>query len=113
MIFREGGLKVIDPSEKGRWIQREGLTITQCLEGAPPLSVTLFTITAPTVPQDVISTSNSSSHLLVRWKPPVQRNGNVTYYLVLWQRLAEDGDLYINDYCHRGSLGVPQARGTQ
>ncbi|EPY88677.1 insulin receptor-related receptor [Camelus ferus] len=57
---------------------------------------------APTVPQDVISTSNSSSHLLVRWKPPTQRNGNITYYLVLWQRLAEDSDLYINDYCHRG-----------
>lgn len=79
----------------------------------PSLSVTLFTITAPTVPQDVISTSNSSSHLLVRWKPPVQRNGNITYYLVLWQRLAEDGDLYINDYCHRGAPGVPQARGAQ
>ncbi|XP_030697921.2 insulin receptor-related protein [Globicephala melas] len=57
---------------------------------------------APTVPQDVISTSNSSSHLLVRWKPPTQRNGNITYYLVLWQRLAEDSDLYLNDYCHRG-----------
>ncbi|KAL6080802.1 hypothetical protein STEG23_023811 [Scotinomys teguina] len=63
---------------------------------------------APTVPQDVISTSNSSSHLLVRWKPPVQRNGNITYYLVLWQRLAEDGDLYINDYCHRG-LRLPSS----
>ncbi|XP_035870994.1 insulin receptor-related protein isoform X2 [Phyllostomus discolor] len=57
---------------------------------------------APTIPQDVISTSNSSSHLLVRWKPPTQRNGNITYYLVLWQRLAEDSDLYLNDYCHRG-----------
>lgn len=55
------------------------------------------------MPQDVISTSNSSSHLLVRWKPPTQRNGNLTYYLVLWQRLAEDGDLYLNDYCHRGA----------
>lgn len=60
---------------------------------------------APTVPQDVISTSNSSSHLLVRWKPPTHRNGNITYYLVLWQRLAEDSDLYINDYCHRGAHG--------
>lgn len=57
------------------------------------------------MPQDVISTSNSSSHLLVRWKPPTQRNGNITYYLVLWQRLAEDGDLYLNDYCHRGAQG--------
>lgn len=57
------------------------------------------------MPQDVISTSNSSSHLLVRWKPPIQRNGNITYYLVLWQRLAEDSDLYLNDYCHRGAQG--------
>ena len=113
MISREGGLKVIDPSGKGGWIPREGLIITQFSEGAPPLSVTLFTIIAPTVPQDVISTSKSSSHLLVRWKPPVQRNGNITYYLVLWQRLAEDGDLYINDYCHRGTPGVPQTGDAQ
>uniref|UniRef100_A0A5F8HDN8 Tyrosine-protein kinase receptor n=1 Tax=Monodelphis domestica TaxID=13616 RepID=A0A5F8HDN8_MONDO len=60
---------------------------------------------APTVPLDVISTSNSSSHLLVRWKPPTLRNGNLTYYLVLWQRLAEDADLYLNDYCQRGEAG--------
>ncbi|MBV97935.1 Insulin receptor-related protein, partial [Eschrichtius robustus] len=65
---------------------------------------------APTVPQDVISTSNSSSHLLVRWKPPTQRNGNITYYLVLWQRLAEDSDLYLNDYCHRDPLGRDSGR---
>ncbi|XP_074836963.1 insulin receptor-related protein isoform X3 [Carettochelys insculpta] len=57
---------------------------------------------APTVPRDVISMSNSSSHIIVRWKPPSQRNGNITYYLVLWQQLAEDVDLYMNDYCHKG-----------
>uniref|UniRef100_A0A8C6YSV1 Tyrosine-protein kinase receptor n=1 Tax=Nothoprocta perdicaria TaxID=30464 RepID=A0A8C6YSV1_NOTPE len=45
---------------------------------------------APTVPRDVISMSNSSSHIVVRWKPPTQRNGNIAYYLVLWQQLAED-----------------------
>lgn len=63
------------------------------------------------MPQDVISTSNSSAHLLVRWKPPTQRNGNITYYLVLWQRLAEDSDLYLNDYCHRGAQGGAQSAG--
>lgn len=73
-------------------------------------SCTLLTPPAPTVPQDVISTSNSSSHLLVRWKPPTQRNGNITYYLVLWQRLAEDSDLYLNDYCHRGAQGMRLGR---
>lgn len=46
--------------------------------------------------------SNSSSHIVVRWKPPTQRNGNITYYLVLWQQLAEDMELYVNDYCHKG-----------
>ncbi|NXL85915.1 INSRR protein, partial [Alectura lathami] len=56
---------------------------------------------APTVPRDVISMSNSSSHIVVRWKPPTQRNGNITYYLVLWQQLAEDMELYVNDYCHK------------
>jgi len=49
--------------------------------------------------------SNSSSHIVVRWKPPTQRNGNITYYLVLWQQLAEDMELYVNDYCHKGEGG--------
>ncbi|MEE6491390.1 hypothetical protein FKM82_016201 [Ascaphus truei] len=57
---------------------------------------------APTVPQDVIIMSNSSSHFILRWKPPTQRNGNITYYLVLWQQMAEDSELYINDYCTKG-----------
>ncbi|KAJ6652435.1 hypothetical protein lerEdw1_011553 [Lerista edwardsae] len=57
---------------------------------------------APTVPRDVISMSNSSSHLIVRWKPPTQPNGNIAYYLVLWQQLAEDAELFVNDYCHKG-----------
>ncbi|KAM8921479.1 insulin receptor-related protein [Pelodytes ibericus] len=57
---------------------------------------------APTVPQDVMIMSNSSSHLIVRWKPPTQRNGNITYYLVLWQQMMEDQKLYINDYCTKG-----------
>ncbi|XP_025028484.1 insulin receptor-related protein [Python bivittatus] len=57
---------------------------------------------APTVPREVISMSNSSSHLIVRWKPPSQPNGNLTYYLVLWQQLAEDSELFVNDYCHKG-----------
>ncbi|KAM9294553.1 insulin receptor-related protein [Gastrophryne carolinensis] len=57
---------------------------------------------APTVPQDVMSMSNSTSHLIVRWKPPGQRNGNLSYYLVLWQQMVEDQDLYKNDYCTKG-----------
>eukprot|EP00079_Xenopus_tropicalis_P012260 XP_002939040.2 PREDICTED: insulin receptor-related protein isoform X2 [Xenopus tropicalis] len=57
---------------------------------------------APTVPQDVMIMSNSSSHLIVRWKPPTQRNGNLTYYLVLWQQMVEDKELYLNNYCTKG-----------
>ncbi|XP_041035673.1 insulin-like growth factor 1 receptor [Carcharodon carcharias] len=57
---------------------------------------------APTVPQDVVSMSNSSSQLILKWKPPIQHNGNITYYLVVWQQQPEDGELYINDYCHKG-----------
>ncbi|OCT69203.1 hypothetical protein XELAEV_18040513mg [Xenopus laevis] len=57
---------------------------------------------APTVPQDVMIMSNSSSHLIVRWKPPTQRNGNLTYYLVLWQQMMEDRELYLNNYCTKG-----------
>ncbi|CAH2326781.1 insulin receptor-related [Pelobates cultripes] len=57
---------------------------------------------APTVPQDVIIMSNSSTNLIVRWKPPTQRNGNITYYLVLWQQMVEDQELYLNDYCTKG-----------
>uniref|UniRef100_A0A8C5QNE5 receptor protein-tyrosine kinase n=1 Tax=Leptobrachium leishanense TaxID=445787 RepID=A0A8C5QNE5_9ANUR len=57
---------------------------------------------APTVPQEVIIISNSSSNLIVRWKPPTQRNGNITYYLVLWQQMKEDQELYLNDYCTKG-----------
>ncbi|XP_077114794.1 insulin receptor-related protein isoform X1 [Ranitomeya variabilis] len=57
---------------------------------------------APTVPQDVMIMSNSSSHLIVRWKPPTQRNGNISYYLVLWQQMVENQELYTNDYCTKG-----------
>lgn len=75
---------------------------------APTLLSTCLSVPlspAPTVPRDVISMSNSSSHLIVRWKPPTHHNGNLTYYLILWQQLAEDAELYINDYCHKGEEG--------
>ncbi|KAL7977952.1 hypothetical protein Chor_004939 [Crotalus horridus] len=71
--------------------------------GAQSQVVYIRTLPAvPTVPRDVISMSNSSSHLIVRWKPPSQPNGNLSYYLVLWQQLAEDSELFRNDYCHKG-----------
>ncbi|GCC16461.1 hypothetical protein chiPu_0021377 [Chiloscyllium punctatum] len=56
----------------------------------------------PSVPLDVLSMSNSSSQLVVRWKPPAFSNGNITYYLVRWQQQPEDTELYKHDYCHKG-----------
>ncbi|XP_078388482.1 insulin-like growth factor 1a receptor [Cetorhinus maximus] len=56
----------------------------------------------PSVPLDVLSMSNSSSQLVVRWKPPAFSNGNITYYLVRWQQQSEDTELYKHDYCHKG-----------
>ncbi|XP_038624702.1 insulin receptor-related protein isoform X2 [Tachyglossus aculeatus] len=92
------------------------ITLSSAGEDRPPGAQTpviyLRTLpAAPTGPQDVISVSNSSSHLLVRWKPPTQRNGNITYYLVLWQRQAEDADLFLNDHCHKG-LRLPSSSGS-
>uniref|UniRef100_A0A6I8PDT4 Tyrosine-protein kinase receptor n=1 Tax=Ornithorhynchus anatinus TaxID=9258 RepID=A0A6I8PDT4_ORNAN len=88
------------------------ITLSSAGEDRPPGAQTpviyLRTLpAAPTGPQDVISVSNSSSHLLVRWKPPTRRNGNITYYLVLWQRQAEDADLFLNDHCHKGGRSPP------
>ncbi|XP_078473381.1 insulin-like growth factor 1 receptor [Lampetra planeri] len=60
----------------------------------------------PSTPQDVFSVSNSSSQLLVKWRPPAFPNGNVTSYVVRWQQQAENTELYEFDYCLPG-LKVP------
>ncbi|KAM9097937.1 insulin receptor isoform X1 [Sarcophilus harrisii] len=58
--------------------------------------------TVPSVPLDPISVSNSSSQIILKWKPPSEPNGNITHYLVHWERQAEDIELYELDYCHKG-----------
>ncbi|XP_062306973.1 insulin receptor-like [Osmerus eperlanus] len=58
--------------------------------------------TKPSVPLDPISFSNSSSHLILKWKPPADANGNITHYLVFCQQQPEDSDLYKFDYCQKG-----------
>uniref|UniRef100_A0A8D2NIC1 Tyrosine-protein kinase receptor n=1 Tax=Zonotrichia albicollis TaxID=44394 RepID=A0A8D2NIC1_ZONAL len=55
--------------------------------------------TVPSVPLDPISVSNSSSQIILKWKPPSEPNGNITHYLVYWQQQAEDSELYELDYC--------------
>uniref|UniRef100_H3A6S8 Tyrosine-protein kinase receptor n=3 Tax=Latimeria chalumnae TaxID=7897 RepID=H3A6S8_LATCH len=57
---------------------------------------------APSVPLDPISVSNSSSQIILKWKPPTEPNGNITHYLVYWQQQPEDSELYEFDYCIKG-----------
>ncbi|MEE6507863.1 hypothetical protein FKM82_017163 [Ascaphus truei] len=58
--------------------------------------------TIPSVPLDPISVSNSSSQIILKWKPPSEPNGNVTHYLVYWQQQSEDSELFELDYCNKG-----------
>ncbi|XP_030640269.1 insulin receptor b [Chanos chanos] len=58
--------------------------------------------TRPSVPLDPISSSNSSSQIILKWKPPNDPNGNVTHYLVSCQKQPEDSELYKWDYCQKG-----------
>lgn len=64
--------------------------------------VSFPTHAVPSVPLDPISVSNSSSQIILKWKPPSEPNGNITHYLVFWQQQAEDSELYELDYCLKG-----------
>ncbi|KAG9332232.1 hypothetical protein JZ751_015523 [Albula glossodonta] len=58
--------------------------------------------TKPSVPLDPISSSNSSSQIILKWKPPTDPNGNITHYKVHCQQQPEASDLYKFDYCQQG-----------
>uniref|UniRef100_A0A8C9WPM5 Tyrosine-protein kinase receptor n=1 Tax=Scleropages formosus TaxID=113540 RepID=A0A8C9WPM5_SCLFO len=58
--------------------------------------------TKPSVPLDPISSSNSSSQIILKWKPPTDPNGNITHYRVFYQQQHEASDLYKFDYCQKG-----------
>uniref|UniRef100_A0A3Q0RIU0 Tyrosine-protein kinase receptor n=1 Tax=Amphilophus citrinellus TaxID=61819 RepID=A0A3Q0RIU0_AMPCI len=60
----------------------------------------------PSVPLDPISSSNSSSQIILKWKPPANPNGNITHYRVICRKQQEDSDLYKFDYCLQG-MKVP------
>ncbi|KAM4605480.1 insulin receptor a [Polymixia lowei] len=68
--------------------------------------------TKPSVPLDPISSSNSSSQIILKWKPPNDPNGNVTHYLVFCQRQPEASELYKFDYCQKG-MKLPSRVPTQ
>ncbi|XP_017262483.1 insulin receptor b [Kryptolebias marmoratus] len=57
---------------------------------------------SPSVPLDPISSSNSSSQIILKWKPPNSPNGNITHYRVICRQQPEDSDLYKFDYCLQG-----------
>uniref|UniRef100_A0A452J778 Tyrosine-protein kinase receptor n=1 Tax=Gopherus agassizii TaxID=38772 RepID=A0A452J778_9SAUR len=56
----------------------------------------------PSIPLDVISASNTSSQLIVKWNPPSLPNGNLSYYIVRWQQQPQDSYLYRHNYCSKG-----------
>uniref|UniRef100_A0A8C5SNX4 Tyrosine-protein kinase receptor n=1 Tax=Laticauda laticaudata TaxID=8630 RepID=A0A8C5SNX4_LATLA len=56
----------------------------------------------PSVPQDPFSVSNSSSQIILKWKPPSHPNGNITHYMISWEQQSEDSELYELDYCLKG-----------
>lgn len=55
----------------------------------------------PSMPKDPRAYANSSTQLIVKWSPPAFPNGNLTYYLVRWQRQPEDRELYHHNYCSK------------
>lgn len=69
------------------------------------LKCPLFVFPVPSIPLDVLSASNSSSQLIVKWNPPTLPNGNLSYYIVRWQRQPQDGYLYRHNYCSKGEVG--------
>ncbi|KAK2869300.1 hypothetical protein Q7C36_001171 [Tachysurus vachellii] len=56
----------------------------------------------PSVPLDPISSSNTSSQIILKWKTPSEPNGNITHYRVSYQKQGEDSELYKYDYCQKG-----------
>ncbi|XP_073328728.1 insulin-like growth factor 1a receptor [Pagrus major] len=61
----------------------------------------------PSMPKDARAYANSSTKLVVKWSPPAFPNGNLTYYLVRWQRQPEDTELYQHNYCSK-ELKIPE-----
>ncbi|XP_060116030.1 insulin-like growth factor 1 receptor [Heteronotia binoei] len=60
----------------------------------------------PSIPLDVGSMSNSSSELVVKWRPPTLPNGNLSYYIIRWQQQPQDSYLYEHNYCANGKVPI-------
>ncbi|XP_053573591.1 insulin-like growth factor 1 receptor [Bombina bombina] len=67
----------------------------------------------PSIPLDVVSASNASYQLIVKWKPPSLPNGNLSYYIVRWQQQKQDSYLYQHNYCSKDKVPIRRyANGT-
>lgn len=77
------------------------------------LNVLFIHILVPSIPLDVISASNSSSQLIVKWNPPTSPNGNLLYYIVRWQQQPQDSYLYKHNYCSKGEALLERHWGSQ
>lgn len=80
------------------------LGVRRCAPRARPIvsHALSLPVPVPSIPLDVLSASNSSSQLIVKWNPPSLPNGNLSYYIVRWQRQPQDGYLYRHNYCSKG-----------
>uniref|UniRef100_A0A2K5RBA0 Tyrosine-protein kinase receptor n=1 Tax=Cebus imitator TaxID=2715852 RepID=A0A2K5RBA0_CEBIM len=74
------------------------------------ISFTVF-YKEPSIPLDVLSASNSSSQLIVKWNPPSLPNGNLSYYIVRWQQQPQDSYLYRHNYCSKDKIPIRKYAG--
>lgn len=91
--FTEGFIQI--NGEAGHTVPMQSWLMSYCF----PLS-----LSEPSVPLDPISSSNSSSQIILKWKPPTSPNGNITHYRVICRKQPEDSDLYKFDYCLQGNF---------
>ncbi|XP_017372513.1 insulin-like growth factor 1 receptor [Cebus imitator] len=75
------------------------------------LECSLFPFPVPSIPLDVLSASNSSSQLIVKWNPPSLPNGNLSYYIVRWQQQPQDSYLYRHNYCSKDKIPIRKYAG--
>lgn len=61
----------------------------------------MTSVAVPSMPKEPRAYANSSTQLVAKWSPPAFPNGNLTYYLVRWQRQPEDRELYHHNYCSK------------
>ncbi|KAB1255327.1 E3 ubiquitin-protein ligase HERC2 [Camelus dromedarius] len=57
--------------------------------------------TGPSIPLDVLSASNSSSQLMVKWNPPSLPSSSLSSYIVQWWHLPQDS-------CLHGTTAAPK-----